>query len=605
MDSMERFRSIIWCFILVISIPSLQAQDSALEEDIFAIDTILYRPDQQAIEVHINFFDDRFQQVLDESNLSLFEIKEGREVRIRNFSRQKESSDSLHIFHIHGYDFQARKHEALYIGESRSLRALFSDESQMAEKSFAIGSPTSPVNLGYVDWQLLALVGGLLVAALLAIFSQFLPGMKQLRFVRKYVKKYGQIDKKKFARNDPYTLQPFADEDKVVVKCRQIHHHDTWKMLDNKCVNYPGCLRHTPGMAMTCQEGEGITPGEVFFSQQGAYRLLNWVWFGALGGFFAWICMVGISFLSLQPVYEWLGKLSGDGYALLRDCLTGFSLGLFLSFMLAWAEENGQSRQFSWGRILLRALLGAVISTAVFFLAFLFFKEIFGEKMGFVRGLLTWALFGIFLGVSLSIRSSIQFFRGLIGGSLAGSLAFLLYYLPFLLNEFEWGRNGFEWTKMMAFITLGAILAFTLVSVIRSYEDFELTYLSPAEFRRVNPISKWLKTGMEIFIGTDSSCYVFVKWSDLDPEVQAQHAELSYKDGKVFLKPLHPVWLNGREIPLNKAYELRDKDEIQLGPEGITRMLFTVKKEVIKAPTISPRKTPTPVPSSIKIQKRT
>jgi len=603
---MERFSNIICCFLVLMSLVSVQAQESSLPEGLLAIDTIFYRPDQQALEVHISFYDQRFEQTLDESNLQLFEIMDAEEVRIHNFSRQKTSTASEHIFHIHGYDFKASAHEALYRGEARSLRAQLAGGSQISDKQFVIGSPTNPVNLGHVDWQLLALVGALLVAGLLAVFSQFLPGMKRIRFGQKFVKRYEQVDKKIYARSDPYTLQIFDEEDKVVVKCRQIHHMDTWKLLDNKCVNYPGCLRHTPGVASTCQEGEGITASEIFFSQQGPYRLLNWVWFGALGGLFAWLCMVGISTLSLHPLYELFGKISGDGngHALLRDSLTGFSMGLFLSLMLAWAEENGQSRQFSWSRILLRTLLGTVISTIVFFLSFLLFKEILGEDMGFLRGLLSWALFGLFLGIALSIRSSIHLLRGLIGGSLAGSLAFLLYYLPFLLNEFSWGRNSFEWTKMMGFIMLGAILAYTLVSVIRSYEDFELTYLSPAEFRRVNPISKWLKTGMKIFIGTDSSCYVFVKWSDLDPAVQPKHAELSYLDGKVFIKPLHPVWLNGREIPLNKTYELRDKDEIQLGSEGITRMLFKVKKETINSPMATPRRTPAAANAAIKIQKR-
>ncbi len=592
--------------MLLLGMLPLQAQQADLPDGELRIDSILYRPDQQAIELHISFYDQRFGQTLDESNLQLFELMEEDEVRIHNFSRQKQSTQALHIFHIHGYDFQASAHEALYRGEVRSLRAQLAGGSLMAEKQFVIGSPTNPVNLGYVDWQLLALAGALIVAFFLAIFSQFLPGIKRLGFLRKYVRRYEKIDKKQYARSDPYTLQPFDEADRVVIKCRQIHHLDTWKLLDNKCVNYPGCLRHTPGLTGSCSEGEGISAGEVFFSQQGPYRMLNWVWFGALGGLLAWLCMIGISALPLQGLYSFLGELSGDGngYALLRDSLTGFSLGLFLSIMLAWAEENGQSRQFSWGRILIRAGLGALVSTLVFFGTFLLFKEIFGENLSFVRGLLSWMLFGLVLGISLSIRSSIHLFRGLIGGSLAGSIAFLLYYLPFLLNEYAWGRNSFEWTKMIAFIILGAILAYTLVSVIRSYEDFELTYLSPAEFRRVNPISKWLKTGMDIHIGTDSACYVFVKWSDLDPEVQPKHAELSYKEGKVFIKPLHPVWLNGREIPLNKSYELRDKDEIQLGPEGITRMMFTVKNEVSKDKPAPSRASSAQLPSAIKIQKR-
>ena len=602
MESISRI--MVWLVLSLAVIP-LDAQDIPASYGELSIDTVLYRADEAALEVHVSFYDQSFQQKLDESNLQLFEIYGQQEIRIRNFSRQKASNDSLHIFHIHGYDFQANAHEGLYRGQTRSMRVQLMGSSQVAEQDFAIGSPTNPVNLGHVDWQLLALIGGLIVALLLAIFSQVIPAMKDWRFLMRYVKKYGKIEKKKYARSDPYSLQNFHDDDRVVLKCRQIHHLDTWKMLDHKCVNYPGCLRHRPGVATTCQEGEGLAASRVFFSQQGPYKLLNWIWFGALGGLLAWLSMAWIFTLPLHHLYNLFGEISdGNGYALLRDTLTGFWLGLFLSLMLAWTEENGQSRQLSWGRILLRTVLGGLISALVFFVSFLVLIPLFGENLALLRGLVTWSLFGAVLGISLSLRSSINFFRALIGGCLAGSLAFLLYDLPFLLNQYDWGRNSFEWTKMIAFIILGAILAYTLVSVIRNYEDFELAYLSPAEFRRVNPISKWLKTGMEISIGTDPSCYVFVKWSDLDPEVQPHHARLSYKDGKVFIKPLHPLWLNGREIPLNKAYELRDKDEIQLGPEGVTRMLFKVKKETgNNEPTASRRSSSRPQPS-ISIQKR-
>lgn len=582
MDQMGRFtKLIIWSIVC-----SLIGLHPALGQDTLRVDTVFFQPEDQAIEVHISFRS-LFEEALNQGNLTLTEVQDSIEYLIPQFERidsskatGETSSTTYHIFHLKKDGLTAKSHNSLYLGEARLIRAEAFGESD--QKRFIIGSASNPVNLGYMDWQLLALVGALLVSLILAILSQLIPEIRGRRFFQKYVKQYKDVDKKRYGRVDPYTSLQIKDEELVVVKCRQIQTLGTWQKNDNKCINYAKCLRKQANIKTPCKEGEGLTPSEVFFSQQGVYRILNWIWFGAFGGLMAWVAVAFLFSLSLPGLYRFFSHFSqdGNGYVLMQDTLTGFFLGLFLSFMLSLAEERGQSRMLSWTRILLRAIGGGLIAALIFWGAHLTLDKVFGPDASFVIGLLTWTVFGVALGGALSIQSSISTIRGLIGGGISGAIAFVIYYFPLFLNQSELGRNTFEWTKMLAFIMLGSLLALTLISVVRRYEGFELEYLSPKEFRRVNPISKWLKIGMQIYIGTDKGCYVYIHWDD--PAVQPEHADLTYKDGKVLITPLHPVLLNGRELPLHQETELKNNDEIQLGIDSVTHMRFRLKEAVNK-----------------------
>ncbi|MEM7659950.1 MAG: FHA domain-containing protein, partial [Bacteroidota bacterium] len=372
-------------------------------------------------------------------------------------------------------------------------------------------------------------------------------------------------------RRDPITDDLFEDDDLVVTKCDQWHSLESWEYHNFQCVNFPDCQNR----AEPCLHGE-ITQTETyqFFNQQGVFRALNWLWFGSLGGLIAWGLWAGftnLGFSGFRQLSTILAQAAGLGdfdYIVARDTLMGFSLGFGLTFALSWVEERGQSSQMSWLKIMLRSLLGAVVALLVFLLGFFLYKSLgLHEYLG---GLITWLLFGIGLGVVLSIRSTIEITRGLLGGLIAAIVAFnIFYFIGYLFD-------ALEFAKMLSFIVLGGFLGVIVVAVVHNLEDFELEYISPAKYSRVNPISKWLRANMDIYIGSDQGCYVFIKWPD--EYVEPRHAKLSFDGQQVFIEPYHEVLVGPRPIPLNKPYALQHNDIIQLGRHSISRMKFIARE---------------------------
>ena len=112
-----------------------------------------------------------------------------------------------------------------------------------------------------------------------------------------------------------------------------------------------------------------------------------------------------------------------------------------------------------------------------------------------------------------------------------------------------------------------------IVSVVYQKGDFALEFISPAKFQRTVPISKWLKAGLEVNIGSDPSSHVFIKWQD--NQVAYLHAVLSYQAGTgVILRAMEEVLVNNSVLAPNKTTKLRDGDLIQLGKDSITRLQF-------------------------------
>ena len=167
--------------------------------------------------------------------------------------------------------------------------------------------------------------------------------------------------------------------------------------------------------------------------------------------------------------------------------------------------------------------------------------------------------------------SSIILSRGLLGGLLAALAAFLIYQIIAYLFKDYIGA------KLISLMVLGGILGSILVTVITALEDFELEYISPQRFKNTVPISKWLKSGIDIFIGTDSGCYVYIKWND--DAVQPQHGRLLYENGAVYIQPLAETMVNGVIIPHNRKMALQNGDIIQLGRASQTRMRYKEKRK--------------------------
>ena len=181
---------------------------------------------------------------------------------------------------------------------------------------------------------------------------------------------------------------------------------------------------------------------------------------------------------------------------------------------------------------------------------------------------------GLVIGIVLSVKSTIEIGRGILGGILASIIGYNIYYFFGKLSfDFEAARLG-------GMILLGMVLGYIIVVVLTKLEDFELIFLTPTRFGGiVKPISKWLRKGMEITIGTSQKCHIIIKWDD--PAAEGIHARMTYKEGKVYLEPLHEMLLNGVLMPLEVKAELNDKDILKFGRDSISTMQYREKHELV------------------------
>jgi hypothetical protein len=441
-----------------------------------------------------------------------------------------------------------------YIGEQRTIIVSWYEASGSMEMSEGTLIQPCPQNesLGGIMG-----LGLFLTALILLILSELIPLGRKIFFHQKYVHTYEKWffkNKEKllqgnngmianFQLTDPITNTPFKASDMVVGKCDHVISLKSWNRYGH-CEAYPE----------NCSEGVFPFGFKMFFAQEGIFLPLNWLWFGCAGGMLGWLIQ---SLINTQ-----LGL--GEG-------ALGLGLGMGLGFMLSWVEELGQTRELSWMRILLRALLAGIAGLLIFsFGAWLI--DVALEKYQFWGSLLIWLLFGPALGYILSIKSSISPVRGILGGLVSSIFGFAMYFILFKL------RGEAESALMLSFIASGGLLGIIIVTVVKSLEDFELEYLSPPAYRRVNPISKWLKAGIEIMIGTNpKQCEVLVKWALQDKYVEDLHARLAYRNGNVYLEPLAETLINGEVASPKKSHILKNGDIIQLGRESITKMLFREK----------------------------
>ncbi len=466
-----------------------------------------------------------------------------------------------------GYD---RRYTVKWKRHNVEVEFLFQDEN----------TPTSPVVIGrQVDTSqllLLFFIGLTVIGAFLVLSLFLVPFFRERHFRKNFVHPY--VPEPNMRRVDVLTGQTIEAGELVVNKCRQLTPLASWNDL-GQCPNYPECLNYES----PC-DGSGAPVGSNnFFSMQGVFRNLNWMWFGMCGGFLSWVIFV----LFKQFDFTWYRNLIGSFFdslseqisatvlrTLADDTIVGVAMGIGLIAMLSLVEERGQARKISWGRILIRMFTGALMAIVVFSIGFLLqYNHIIPG--GYFRGLVAWLLFGAGTGLVLSIKSSVMVKRGVIGGLIASLLAYHVYF-----PVSGWIEN-FVFGKLVSLMLLGAVLGITLVTVITTLEDFELEYITPKTFQSIVPVSKWLKAGLEVFIGTDSGSYVYVKWND--GSVQPQHAKLFLLNSNVFLRPLGETLVNGRVIPFEKNTQLKNNDIIQLGQHSITSMRYREKTRPVRS----------------------
>jgi len=480
-----------------------------------------------------------------------------------------------------------------YTGNLRKISLMLGSEK--AESEYKLGSVFNPFNEN-TGWQSIFLIGFLIIGVTFAIFIFVIPYLRWLGFRRNYVRRYWQVKKPGIAKYDPLTKDPFHDNDWVVVKCEHVTSLGTWLYEDpkgrkkkNQCIYYP----------TKCKDGVAHTESSDFFVQHGFYKKLNWFWHGAFGGFLAWCLwalfenfrdMIGYteylwSLASRANIQEWLGvnisdSLEREGIKytyehfidpFFDDFFLGIFLGASLCFALSWVEERGHGRRLAWLRILLRTIIGAVLSMAVFGLG-AYLHVTFFTGSSYFPGLISIVLMGLMIGLVLSIASSIILSRGLIAGLVSSVIAYQIY---FFLPVFFFSGD-YEWAKMISLLLLGGIMGYILVWVVSYLEDFEIEYISPKNFHRIVPVSKWLKAGQTVTIGRSPSAIVRIKWKDQG--VEGIHAELTMENDAILLEPMAPMKINGKRVNLNSKVPLHHDDIIGFGETSITELQYKEKR---------------------------
>lgn len=529
------------------------------------------------------------------SDLHIFVVSFGSEIENENFNSligenthiEKEqlpekyledlSSKSNQVSSNYKLIFIPKKYK--YTGEERLYGVVYEEEN-MGSRAFRLGSINYPIYLArgatFLDWLLWFIVGLVVVFLVYGIGSLLVPFTRERSFIKKYVTPYKREEGRR--RYDIYYNEPIRPGELVVTKCRQITPFSSWKENDWKCPNYPECLNQN------CN-GSGAPESNELSSMEGIYLKINWIWFGVMGGFLAWV-FINLSRLVGIPLFKnvisrtlggesFLTRISDNNPDLIiqtisNDLTVGVAFAAGLVMMLSWMEERRASNKYSLKnsilRIGLRTLIGIIASMFIFFLGFYLQYKVGVDA--YFAGLASWMLFGLCIGLVISISSTVSVTNGIAGGVIAALIAYHIYWL---LSGF--GGLEFIQANLISMLLLGGIIGSILVSVITSLEDYELEVVSPAGYERTIPISKWLKSNLEVTIGKLPGSYIYVKWDD--EAVRPEHAELFSEDGNVFVKPVDEVILNGTLI--SKPVSLKNGDIIKLGRSSVTQFRFVEK----------------------------
>ena len=456
--------------------------------------------------------------------------------------------------------------DPVFTGRRRQYSLVETDLAE-ADTSYAfltLGSFNDPVRLGEVrealSWFAPTLFGLLGIGGLLALFYFVVPQIRRYRFRSSHVVPYVSQPGRHVV--DPMTREPIRNGEPVVNVCAMVVPLQTWKDCGDQCPHYPGCTNNN----LQCS-GAGRGQSLNFFALHGINRRLNWIWFGALGGFLGWTLYALLGGAGDTLISRIASNLEGyrNAETLLREAVIGACFGIGMTLMLAVMEERSQSRRISVRRILLRTLLGGVAATLAFGGGFLILESGLLDRPVWAAAI-SWMVFGVSLGLVLTVRSTIDRRRGVLGGLFSGIIGFLVYWLSQEL------LGGDLIPKVVSLLITGALLGLVLDTVVKLAENYEIEYVSPANYHRKVPLSKWLKNSWDIIVGTQPGSQVYIKWPD--ENVLPEHARIKLEGGRVFLYPQGETLVNGQIIHGQKRIQLQSGDMLQLGRRSQTQMRF-------------------------------
>lgn len=428
---------------------------------------------------------------------------------------------------------ETRTYELVWKENKKNVATARYEQQWTDANSFDLASTYSFLDLLFIGLSI--------CAGLLLIISEGIPLARKLLFEFRYVKPYYLIRREGETNLNPITGQPLKPTDKVVVMCNHHYLYEQWVRNDYQCPSPEQCNGH-------------VNLGfRQFFQQRGPFRQLNWLWFGALGGLFAWLIAYG------------LNTAFPDAAGWLKASFLGLGLGAGLTFMLAWVEERGQGAELSWSRVALRTTIGTAASWVIFAAGYFFQKQI---GLDGLASALIWIIFSLSLGAILSIRSTIILRRGLLSGLAAGLVSSLLYGLSIsLFRETDLAR-------LISFIGLGAVMGWGIMEVVKQLQNIRLEVLQPRTHREwsFDLDSALLTQGKNkgrAIIGKDKKkCTVYTKWED--EHIMACHAEISYRNNRVSIRRMEGrVSVNDKLLNDDNPVLLKGGERIEIGSKTV------------------------------------
>lgn len=393
------------------------------------------------------------------------------------------------------------------------------------------------------------------------------PSLAKRSFYRKHTQKY-EPEEENETLMCPVCHAEIEKGEEVITKCQHTQHKSCWEHNES---NPHGCT--------LCEaKFESNFTVSDFFDQKGQTAKLNWMFFGGLAMFFAYIIIEIIGdgnklysdfiHASLENFYSQADNehyirqnlLSKFYSNTLNGLFFGFSLGMFFSYL---EEKRNQMFFKSYLRILLRAVITGLLGFVIFYAGS---ALSFAINLDYISQLVIWLMFGILIGTALSIGTSISLKNGLVGGLLASVIAFQPFYFIIKFAGMP------EITRIISFILYGAILGSVIYVVNSMLENYFLKIIqTPPGNEKWNnvevKIHKWMNAGHDVSIGKAVTNHFTMHWEDDIPD---KTVELQKKDEKVFIYVLEasndkPVLLNNRPLAQGTERQVFNEDIIQIG----------------------------------------
>ena len=562
------------------------------EKDIFNL--LEGKPNLLIIPIGVgNGIDEPFLKELPkhtESNLDEYKYAE-------NFDGIKEIIKQIPLDVFSDYIFRVKSAFKTYSGLERIICISLSGASTIHIDGtvqdcleYSAGSGTNSIDCSKgvpVDSKNLlsvAILIGLGILTLLFVVAAVLfPKFKEAVFKKKYVLKYK--DHIKRASLDPEMIQDcgwcgeeIKPNENVVTKCNHVQHYACWKdkeIAGNKCFNHP----------QMCKKGvQKIYTATDFFQQKGETMHLNWMLFGAIGTFIAWILITLIFGMETNKYADFITNLLSNFFGkglderlqaelierkyfdlFYMNTLVGTIIGAILSTIFSYLEaKQKRINIMAILKILLRGIIGAVGGFMAFLIGSFFHSLI---NTDYISQFVSWLTFSLLLGIILSIGTSIKLKDSILGGLLATVVGFqFLFFIQLLPINNTFGQ-------LFAYIIFGAIIGTTISVVVEKMEKFSLEIIT-SDFKRKEGhkirIHKWM-TGVSkqnVYIGKGKDNHIELDWED---NVADRVAQLANEDG-VYLtaledenNPENQVKLNGRLLQQNKQRKVQNGDIIIIG----------------------------------------